>query len=264
LAIRRDIEMEREVPVAIELELEPLGLDLEKGPGEDQAAVQTALGKRNRVRLGAPRWTNYVAELRAEGALPTEVEHEVRTGYDFRRVQLSLTLLPDRGCIFLAVELSVELLGMPRDGSNAAVIRPMAYMVGPPDVLYPVQYRETSRAGYNVGGEAGAGLAKLLAKFTEENSVEREGVRYVRERYTYGLNTSEVGWRLQAGGAAPLEGDVRDLEFVARVPTQVRLAGRFHVAADIGIKAAVDRWLTRAFGPRADDEALDVVYPLGD
>jgi hypothetical protein len=239
----------------MEIELSPLDTGPSKGPGEDQGEIGTVLGKRNRVRLGAPRTRDWLAERGPH--LPADVRADVDRGWTFRHVLPSLTLLPDRGCVFLAVELSVELIADP-----AGSARPLAYEVMPHEVLYGPSVKATSTRKVELGGEGSVGLAKVLAKFVDENSVERDGTRHLRERYGYGKNFSEVGWRMAAGGRLPLEGDVDDLAFVARVPPGAELSGRFRVAAEIAVETAVDRWLTRMFGPQPDAHVTDVVYPL--
>lgn len=239
----------------MEIELTPVDVLPNKGPGDDQGAIETLLGKKNRVRLGAPRSNDWLVEL--NGAVPDEVRREVEKGYAFRRVSPSMTLLPDRGCIFLAVELSVELLSDPSENG-----KPLAYQVTPREVLYSASFKESATKRIELGGEGQIGVAKLLTKFVDENSIEREGARYLRERYGYGVNFSEVGWRLLAGGKLPLEGDIDELAFVAKIPPHSELSGRFRIAAEIAVETAVDRWLTRSFGPRPESHVLDVVYPL--
>jgi hypothetical protein len=256
---------------AVDIELAVIGYEPDKGPGEDQAELRTFLGKRNVVRLGAPRHGDYLAELRARGSgLPAELKQRNREGYGFQRVRPTLTLLPDRGCVFIAAELSVELLtssagvdASPADGTAASrPARPIAYDVKPAEVLEELPYSLRSGNTYELGGEAGAGFGKLLAKVTAENAVERNGVRVVRRMYGYGVNFSEVGWRLQATMDHELAGDVRDLEFVAQVPDGEALVGRFHIAAEIAIHTSADRWLTASFGPRRQGPVLEVIYPL--
>ncbi len=245
----------------VELELEPIGVDPDKRAGEDEGVLETIRGKRNRVRIGAPRYGDYVAELLAASApLPVELESEVRKGYDFHRVRPTLTVLPDTGCAFMAVELGIELVAR-RDGDECDE-RPIAWDVQPREVVRELSYRETSTTGYELGGEAAAPPAKLLGKLTKQHSYEHEGVRYVRERYGYGLNFSEVGWRLQANADRALAGDVDDLEFVAKVPKGCALSGRFHVAAEIAVEARLDSWLTRSFAPRHGGSIVEAVYRL--
>jgi hypothetical protein len=256
---------------AVDIELAVIGFEPDKGPGEDQAELRTLLGKRNVVRLGAPRYGDYLAELRGRGSsVPAELEQRIREGYGFQRVCPTLTLLPDRDCEFIAAELSVELLtsAAAANGTSAAgavasrPARPIAYDVKPAEVLEELPYSLRSGNTYELGGEAGAGFGKLLAKVTAENAVERKGVRVVRRLYGYGVNFSEVGWRLQATVDHELAGDVRDLEFVAQVPAGTALVGRFHIAAEIAIHTTADRWLTASFGPRRQGPVLEVTYPL--
>jgi hypothetical protein len=238
----------------MEIELSPHS-SIIKSPGDDEGAIETLMGKKNRVRLGAPRSNDWLVEL--SDAVPEDVRREVEKGYSFRRVSPSLTLLPDRGCIFLDVDLSLELLSDPPESG-----RPLAYDVTPHEVLHSVQFKESATTRIEAGGEGNIPFAKLLAKFVDENTVEREGAHYHRERYGYGLNYSEVGWRLLAGGKLPLEGDVSELAVVAKIPPHSELSGRFRIAAQIAVETTVDRWLTRSFGPRPDSHVLDVVYPL--
>jgi hypothetical protein len=245
----------------VDVELVPIEPGVDKGPGEDQAEARTFLGKRNVLRLGAPRHGDYLAELLAEApALPVELERRRAEGYGFQRVRPTMTLLPDRDCVFVAAELSVELLAVPSAGS--ATGRPIAYDVQPTELVEELPYSLHTGRSYELGGEAGAGVGKVIAKVAAENSLERNGVRVVRRMYGYGINFSEVGWRLQATANHPLEGDVRDLELVAQLPAGTALLGRFYVAAEIAVRTSADRWLTASFGPSRRGPVLEATYAL--
>jgi hypothetical protein len=243
---------------SVDIELAPIGLAPDKGPGEDAAELRTFLGKRNIVRLGAPRTGDYLAEMR--GRAPEEVRLRAKEGFAFLRVRPSLTLLPDRHCAFVAAELSVELAATSADGAPLA--RPIAYDVQPAEIVEELTYTTRSGSTYELGGEAGAGLGKLLAKVTQENSSERGGVRVIRRMYGYGVNFSEVGWRMRATADHELAGDVLGLEFVAQVPAGATLTGRFYIAADVAVSTHADRWLTAGFGPRDRGPVLEVSYTL--
>ncbi|MGC4817153.1 hypothetical protein [Micromonospora sp. DT63] len=247
--------------VDLDVELVPIEPDGAKGPGEDQAEMRTFLGRRNVIRLGAPRYDDYLAEVLAESsALPKELERRRAEGYGFQLVRPTITLLPDRDCVFVAAELSLELWAAPL--TQTAMSRPTAYDVQPTEVVEELPYSLYTGHSYEVGGEADAGIGKLIAKMAAENSLERNGVRVVRRLYGYGINFSEVGWRLQATTNHPLEGDVRDLTLVAQLPPGTALLGRFHVAAEIAVRTSADRWLTASFGPRRRGPVLEVTYPL--
>lgn len=247
-------------PDAVEVELEPLDTGEDKGPGQDQAQARTVLGRTNRIRLGAPRHGDHVAELLAQShELPADIRQRIKDGYDFRRVRPSITLLPADGCVFVAAELGIELLA---DNTPATASYPIAYDVQPIQILEETRYKLRSAKGRELSAEAAAGLAKLVSKATSESSYERDEVHYVRRLYGYGVNFSEVGWRLQATPEHELVGDVHGLSFVAQVPTGARLSGRFHFVAEIAIHASGDRWMTRTFRPRRKNPVLDAHYPL--
>ncbi|AOR30023.1 hypothetical protein BFF78_02085 [Streptomyces fodineus] len=244
-----------------EIDLEPLDGAPIKGPGEDQAHLPTFLGRTNRVRLGRPRVADHLAELRAAGDVPGELERHVRTGGSVLAVRPTLTLLPASGCVFVDVDFALELIATPVQAGQT-VGRPLAYAVRPDRVVEEVPVTHTAKTVQEIGGEAGAGLGKLIAKITQENAFEEKGKRYTSRIYGYGVNFYEVGWRLRATTAADLAGDITGLEVVVQVPTGATLAGRFRVAAEIAIQAGPDRWLTRTFGPRRTQPTLDVVYDL--
>ena len=246
----------------LDVELVPIGLEPDKGAGEDQAVLRTFLGKRNVVRLGAPRWDDYLTELRAQTTtVPQVLVQRITDGYGFQRVRPTMTLLPDRECAFVAAELSVELHAI--STSEQELERPIAYEVEPVELVEELPYSSRSGTNVEVGGEAGAALGKLLAKITTENSVERNGVRVIQRLYSYGINFSEVGWRLQATADHQLAGDVRDLEFVAQIPPGGTLVGKFFIAANIAVRTSADRWLTASFGPRQRGPVLQATYSLG-
>lgn len=247
-------------PDAVEVDLEPLDTGEDKGPGQDQAQARTVLGRTNRIRLGAPRHGDYVKELLAQShELPADVRQCVEDGYDFRRVRPSITLLPADGCVFVSAELGIELLA---DSTPATDSYPIAYDVQPMEILEETRYNLRSAKGRELSAEAAAGLVKLVSKATGESAYERDGVHYLRRLCGYGVNCSEVGWRLRATPEHELVGDVRDLSFVTQVPSGARLSGRFHFVAEIAIHASGDRWMTRFFCPRRKNAVLDTQYPL--
>jgi hypothetical protein len=242
------------------VELAPIALGGRpvKAPGEDQADLVTVLGKRNRVRLGAPRYGDYVAELLSRSStLPREIEDLVQQGFDLHRVRPSLTLLPDLDCVFVTAELSLELLTTPRVDDGTHVAPPIAYEVKPTVVLQEA-YNETS----TTSSEFGTDIGKLLAKVTQANVEERNGVRHIQRITGHGVKYSEVGWRLRATPDHELLGDVLGLEAIIRTPAGAQLSGQFRITADIAVKTGLDKWLTQHFGPRGNTPALSVTYPL--
>ncbi|MEV5878376.1 hypothetical protein AB0L75_29955 [Streptomyces sp. NPDC052101] len=244
-----------------DIELEPIEQGPIKGPGEDQADLATFLGRTNRVRLGRPRVADHLSELRAIGDVPDELERHAIAGGSVIAVRPTLTLLPAVGCVFVDVDFSLELIATPRQPGQP-VGRPLAYAVRPDREVEEVPFTHTAKSVQEIGGEAGAGLGKLIAKISQENSFEEKGKRYTARSYGYGVNFYEVGWRLRATSATDLAGDITGLEAVVQVPQGATLAGRFRIAAEIAIETAPDRWLTRTFGPRRTQPSLDVVYDL--
>ena len=209
----------------VDVELAVLGLGPDKGPGDDEGELRTFLGKRNIVRLGAPRSTDYLAALRREPAVLTdELKRRKREGYTYVRVRPTLTLLPDHGCAFLTASLGVELraeaTSAPASGGPAPgrPARPIAYDIQPEQQLDDLPYTDRLGRSYEMNGEAKAGLGKLLVKMAGEHSVERNGVRKIPRLYSHGLNHSDAGWRLRATVEHELIGDIRDLELIAEVP----------------------------------------------
>ncbi|MCZ7568836.1 MAG: hypothetical protein M5U01_09645 [Ardenticatenaceae bacterium] len=250
---------------ALIVDLEPIDLGEVKALGEDQGVIETFLGKRNRILLGRPRAKNYLAGLLAQSSeLPAEVEAQVRKGYDFQHVITNLSLLPDRGCAFLSVDFSVELFASVPARDEPSGERPIVFDVRPRQVVRELKYRQSTRQGYEAGGGIQGGLGTLSAKVSQEHAYEQDGVWYVKELYSYGLNFSEAGWRMSAHPDWMLSGDVSDLELVVQYPQGARLQGRFHVAAEVAVEVALDRWLTAAFGPHRADPVIQTIYPLSD
>lgn len=244
------------------IDLEPMDQGPVKGPGEDQAELATFLGKHNRIRLGAPRVSNYLMELKAAGtAIPGDLAKLSAAGYSIVRVRPTLTLLPDQGCMFRDVEFSIELIGTAAAGEQVSE-RPLVYEVRPAEITERIPYTRSTKTTREVSGEAGGAAGKLFAKIAKENEVENKGVYSLRRMYGYGANFYEAGWRLQAGATEALAGDITGLEIIVQVPPHATLSGHFRIAATIAVETAPDRWLTRSFGPRPGNPALEAIYPL--
>jgi hypothetical protein len=249
------------VSTDIIVDLEPLAASETKRPGEDRAELATFLGRRNQIRIGAPRCEDYVAHLRGKRRpVPAEVQALIDRGYTFQRVEPSMTVLPDRQCAFISVEFSIALSAEPTQ-TGGAVEPAVAYHVGPPDIVESDPFSETSKTTSEIGARSDIALAKVLAKISHEDVLKRDGVRAIRRQYSYGRNFSEVGWRLRATPNHELAGDITDLEVVVRVPPNATLTGHFRLVAEIAVQAWPDRWLTATFAPLRD-KALAAAYPL--
>ncbi len=247
------------------ISLEPIEFRDEKLSGEDQGGIETFLGKHNQVRLGRPRFRNYIAELLENSPqLPTEIKHLVGKGYDFQHITTSLTLLPAQKCEFVTVDFSIELLAEYTDKEKTLSERPVAYEVIPQEIVHKSTYRQQVKSGFEVGGDVKSSFGKILTKFTRENSFERDGNWHVRTLYSYGVNFSEAGWRFLATPDHELSGDIRNLELIIQLPENTQLKGRFNVAAEIAVEVAVDRWLTKAFGSPPNNSVVAALYDLSD
>jgi hypothetical protein len=246
----------------ITIELEPIDPGELKGPGEDQAEVLTFRNKKNRVLLGKPWVTDYIAELGTKGdQVPQDLATLTAAGYSVLRVRPAISLLPDRGCIFTEIEFNIELAG--KDASGIPTSEPpLAYAVRPSKIIDKLPFTHNEKTIQEIGGKAGVAAGKLIAKVTTENSFQEKGNYYLHRVYGYGTNFSQVGWRLQATRASDLVGDVEGLEVIVQVPRGSTLFGQFSIAAHIAIETTPDRWLTRAFGPRRAKPSLEVIYQL--
>jgi hypothetical protein len=249
-------------PGDIYVDLEPVDQNGVKGPGEDQAELTTFLGKHNRIRLGAPRVSDYLTELNVAGtAIPGDLAKLSAAGYLILRVCPTLTLLPDRGCVFRDIDFSIELIGTAAAGKQISE-RPLAYEVRPAEISEKIPYTHSTKTKQEVSGEAGGSAGKLIAKIARENEIENKGVYSLRRMYSYGANFYEAGWRIQASGTEALAGDITGLEVIVQVPPYATLSGRFRISAEIAVETAPDRWLTRSFGPRPGNPALEAIYSL--
>ena len=247
----------------LEITLQPLDSNaINKGPGEDQATIRTFMGKQNRILLGKPRSRNYIASLLEESPqLPDEIESLASKGYEFQHITTNLSLLPDKGCAFVSVDFSIELLAEDKAGAVYAE-RPIVYEISPNEVVREVKYKEAGKLSAEVGGEIQSGIAKVLSKISQEESFEQDGVLIFKEIYGYGVNFSEAGWRFRAHQGKELSGDTDRLELIVQFTHDTRLMGRFHVAAEVAVEVSLDNWLTTVFTPSSKDNVLEVLYPL--
>ena len=244
----------------LDVGLQPLDVDaIVKAPGEDEAVVQTFLGKQNRILLGKPRFGKYVKkEMEVLGRLSQDQNFAVASDCELQQVATNLILLPDTNCTFLSVDFSIEL--MQEHDKQEQLDPPIVHAIVPDQVVREVDYKVTKKTGAEVGGEITGGLAKVMAKFTQEDTVEKNGVRMIKEILGYGVNFSEGGWRFRANAENELVGDTGMLQLLVEMRKGAQLQGRFRVVAEVAVEFAVDRWLTGAFAPR--DEVLDVSYSL--
>lgn len=159
----------------VEIELEPIGRGAIKGPGEDEAQVLTFRKKKNRVLLGKPWVTDYMAELVAGGdPVPPDLGKLAASGYSVLRVRPTLSLLPDRGCIFTEIEFNIQLIGKDTAG-NISLEKPLAYAVRPSEIIDNLPFTHSEKTTQEIGGEAGIAAGKLIAKLTTENAFQERG-----------------------------------------------------------------------------------------
>lgn len=150
--------------------------------------------------------------------------------------------------------LVVELLSSPRDG-DTHFDRPLAYSVEPTEMLHRIPLHEVSHSALETSGEVGASPAKLVAKYTREDTIERDGVRYVRERFGHGCQL--LGARLAISEpAGPLRWKVTTATWRSSRGSHTALASR--AAFTRSRSGCGDR-----HRPLADEDLRSALRPTG-
>ena len=203
------------------------------------AVWETVRGRRNRITVGTPRWQPVDADPGVRARFPAD-------RFGVTQLELSLTLLPDKGCRFRSADLILSLTDAvaqfvdlnPRSTSSS---------------VDHTRTRPQASAGVEVPGVGDVRLASgnAIVQYTQ----------VVSTLEAFGLDSPEAGWRLSMarGQEIPLttSGLVATIVYPRGTPGSVAL----NVVAEIDVNTAVDRWLTWAFQRNAPTAELIVEMP---
>jgi hypothetical protein len=232
-------------------ELEPLSTATDRRV--ETGFHETVLGKRNRISIGHPT-VRKLAEPTVDGLLTgADLESFAADAHDFWSVELSLTLLPDKGCRFSSADFSIALNPVNED---LPIVRRLL-----PD-------REASRKAVRVERtrDASAGMSENVLQILEvgastsrSRSEEWEGSLVHLE--SLGAGTREGGWRFTVTDGTEIPLTTTGLRLLCVLPRGGRTAAKLRLVAGIDIRSAVDRWVTAAF--RGKQDGIETTLDIG-
>jgi hypothetical protein len=221
-------------------ELEPLSTATDRRV--ETGFHETVLGKRNRISIGHPT-VRKLEEPTADGLLTgADLEGFAADARDFWSVELSLTLLPDRGCRFSSADFSIALSPVNED---LPIIR--RFLPDRKASLKTVRVERTR--------DASAGMSENVLQLVEVGastgrSQSEEWKGSVVHLESFGAGTREGGWRFTVTAGTEIPLTTTGLRLLCLLPRGEGTVAKLKLVAGIDIRSAVDRWVTAAFRGR--------------
>jgi hypothetical protein len=168
-----------------------------------------------------------------------------RSRFEFHRLALSLTLLPDHGCRFVDAQLTLAF----EDHLNDA---PLFLALQPDEMTFTKTVTSGSEEskGVSLGSEPAS--ADLSHKKSRSEEVQRVEVQVA----SFGARTPEAGWIFKLTDSRDLPIDTTNLETLVVIDIGTAVPVKLKLAARIEVERAFDRILTAVLGqPQPGGEA---------
>ena len=223
----------------------PLLLDLVADDAQFRSLAETdwvtLRGKHNRLAIGSP-FCEKVQSAKGRGLLTNEhLRNFPLAAHDFYQLSLSLTLVPDSACLFRSVDFVMDL------ASNAGQNNlPVFARLEPRDEISKEAVRLSSGDSAKLGVKDTA-FQLVTAELGSSHNVEKEFEKIQVHLASFGVNTRSGGWRYRLTQSKEIPLSSNDLKVLVVVPKGQGGQINFKVAAQIEIKTAVDRILTKLF-----------------
>jgi hypothetical protein len=223
----------------------PLLLDLVADDGEFRSLAETdwvtLRGKHNRLAIGSP-FCEKVQSLKGRGLLTDEhLRAFPLTGHDFYQLSLSLTLVPDTACLFRSVDFVMELASAA--GQNNL---PIFARLEPREEVSKEAVKLSSSDSAKLGVKDNT-FELVTAELGSSSNAERQFEKIQVHLGSFGVNTRSGGWRYKLTKSKEIPLSSNGLKALVVVPKGEGGQINFKVAAQIEIKTAVDRILTKLF-----------------
>jgi hypothetical protein len=160
--------------------------------------------------------------------------------HDFYRLELKVTLLPDEGCRFRAVDLLLEL-----DQQDSREL-PLILRLAPEETT--TQKVVTTTTKQEIQLAAGDTIAKVIKSSLSDSHTREEKIEEVEVQLgSFGAQTPEGGWRFQLTATRPIALSSNVLSALIVVSKSAQANAHFKIVASIEVLSVLDRWLTILF-----------------
>ena len=245
-------------PTLTTIELEPIDpTRLRSTAGSD--VWETVKGKRNRIEIGEPYCLQ--EEKPSEGGMLTsnDLLRFPRNHHAFFRLNLSLTLLPDRQSRFRSVDFFLDFRQTAINRQFPLVLR-----------LKPAEHSSQKVVVDEKQGNRKVSLSdpyfKVIGSELGTSHVRREEIEQIMvDMESFGATTQQAGWRFRLTDSQEIPINPTGLEALIVLPRDTRGKVQFIIAAEIESLSKLGQWLTWAF-KRANESAIQSFYefpPIG-
>lgn len=228
-------------------------VELEPIPTADLRATatktqETAFGKRNRISIGQPL-AHRVKNPRQHKLLQAEdLEQFNPDEHEFYVLELSITLLPDKGCRFRSADLLVEV--GPQLGDLPLILR-----------LTPESEETRKIVKHSQGQSATVGAQDPVLQLveigaSESESLDEEWKARLVHLEGFGIRQKQAGWRLRMTESQEIPLNTSGLCLLYVRPASVETIAELRVVAEIDILSHLDKWITLAFRQKGDREVV--------
>lgn len=238
----------------------PLMLDLTADHAQFRSLTETdwttLRGKHNRIAIGSPL-CEAVKSVTKGGLLTKEnLHHFPLSDHEFYQLSLALTLVPDVECQFRSVDFLMDLAGIP--GQKRL---PVFARLEPQKEVSKEALKLSTTDSAKLGVKDNA-FQLVTAELGGSKSVEKEFEKIHVELASFGTSTRSAGWRYKLTESKEIPLNSADLKALVIVPQGRGGKINFRVTAQIEVKTAIDRILTKLFlrEPRAGTSA-DYEFP---
>lgn len=235
-----------------DLEIDEKAIRKRRGEAEvDEGKVSLLLTRKNLVAVRQPKPENLVAYLLDQTQeLPSDIEKEIKKGYDFYHIALICSFLPDPTCKFTWARLTVKMQCKPRQGDLQVSEKPLVCDMFPDEIHNKVKIERT----FKVSG----GLTYKFIEFKPESEIRSEFIVYQPEIISYGRNGSTFYWDFKESVQKSIYGD-KILFAIIKKPKDSQVVGQFKIDTHI---ETIEKIIGTPLSAKRKKEVVNILYEI--
>ena len=192
-----------------------------KGEGE----ISLLLSRKNMVAVRKPRPKNLIAYLlEQKQRLSTDIDEEVKKGYDFYHIALICSFLPDPACKFTWARLTITMHCESKQGDEEVQEKPIVCDMFPDEIYNEVKIERK----FNVS----MGLKYKFFEFKGESGIKCDFIIYQPEIIAVGRDGNILYWDFKESARKSICGD-KMLFAIIKKPKEYKVIGHFEVSARV-------------------------------
>ena len=219
--------------------------------GKGEGEISLLLKLKNMVAVRKPKPVNLVSYLlEQKQELPSDIEKEIKEGYDFYHIVLICSFLPDPACKFTWARLTVKMQCKSKQEDLQVHEKPLVCDMFPDEIHSQLKIERR----FKVSG----GLVYTFIEFKPESEIKSEFLVYQPEIISVGRNGSTFYWDFKESVQKSIYGD-KVLFAIIKKPKNSQVVGQFEIDTHV---ETIERIIGIPFSAKRKKKVVNILYEI--